>query len=768
MLFSAPVCIFAGALIMASSIAFTNLKIREGSRVDATPTKQLFVQVRNDTELLSGDKVIIAHNDRAIYGLGGNPVFTSTTNIAGGSADGSMYYFESTSAMIMEVGSNSSCYTFKSLRTPAEESNRWLKTSGKYLAYAAKTRIDGYDYGYTEDGINIQTKGDVIFKAAIDEYSSLNVDFDERGFVYLTRENEPNRYGLSGENEPISIQYTSSYAEGGYFGYFFGNSNVRLYRQVDLSKGVDIYIKKHSDKSHYLPNETTDLTGLEIDVTFNDTYDTYTCKYEDQPEYFTALTADYETKEARFKWCGFSSYYTAEVDIPREGEHYYSKVLSTGPIDDRGTYFMSVDVDGNTRALDLNSIPRDRDSAAGIPLVTLGPRSDYFCDKNDLNEFIPEVTNNLFKIVYDTDGYYIKIDNKYLSGYDTGHDYYSLYLGIRQEAFKVRIGLNGTIETINNDRFSYSPGVNKVYVNKYGNAPSEPDMVLYKMDMSDSDYEQISGFKELFYDKTASVSNANWNDLKEAFDDLLVDGQGYLASLTYNHSQEVEYSFNHMADRYDYLVKQYKYEDFMARGAAGTLENYYLRDVVSDINTFTMFRYDYQQAEEGYTFANVAIRYGAFISKELWDEIDEEFGITGFGVIHSTNAYLEGQTLEYRFNLLNTNNRTVDEALDLLCDGNDIKKASVNSNLPSEATSEQKAIMGIEADDIYYTWNLRKNIDSEKYNTYYNAVSYIRINDGILFLGEASESAKHLAATTLDKTDELDPSYDSLQYFVNN
>ena len=100
MLFSAPVCIFAGALIMASSIAFANLKIKEGSRVDATPTKQLFVQVRDDTELLSGDKVIIAHNDRAINGLGGNPVFTSTTNIAGGSADGSMYYFESTSHMI--------------------------------------------------------------------------------------------------------------------------------------------------------------------------------------------------------------------------------------------------------------------------------------------------------------------------------------------------------------------------------------------------------------------------------------------------------------------------------------------------------------------------------------------------------------------------------------------------------------------------------------------------------------------------------------------
>lgn len=776
MAFSTLVCAFTGALLLVGSISFARQISKEIVRAEANQTKQLFVQVREQSELHPDDIVIITSNDRAIYGLGGNPVFTSSTSVSGGNNDYTKFYFESTSALMMKVGYQSGCYYFQSLRTPQEESSAWLKTSGRYLAYANSVNIDGYNYEYVEDGHELDAKGDVIFKSALDEYSLLNADFDPEGNAYLSRQNEENRYGTRDDQDklinPISIQFSNSYTTGGYFGYYFGKSNVRIYRKVDLSEGVDIAITKSGSKTHYSPDEDVDLEGLEIEVWFNDHHDRYVSTYSNEPDYFTPLKADYNNKTANFKWCGFDVSYSVDVSIPRQGEHYYSKVTNYGPVDDRGTYLLCIDDVDVVKVLNVSNIPNNKGDASGVGLTTLESRSSYYCDKDDLNQFIPEIADNLIKIVYDTDGYYIKIGEKYLCGKDSGHDYYYLYLGIREEAFKVYIYLNGALRTVNGDRFSYSRGVNKMYVNKPGNAMEEPDMVLYKMDLSESDYTTIGGFKELFYDKTSSVSNANWDDLKTTFNDLSCDCQGYLASLSYNHRQEPLYSLNDLADKYDYYVKQYDLEDFMARGAAGTLKNYYILDEINDIDTLTMLRYDYEKVEEAYTYSNVAIRFGGFLSQEIWDELNEDYDVQEYGVIHSTAKFLDGQTIEEKYNILNTNQRTAEEALDLLCDETDIMKVSVEINNvtthPAIATSEQKEIMGIDTDDIYYTWTLRKNIAEDKYTTYYNAVSYIRFTEGIVFFGEASESAKHLASSTLSQTDVSDPAYESLQYFANN
>ena len=786
----------SGLIILLSSvlaIGVTSFAVslnKNNVEVEATPNNemQLFVQVRDESDLTDGDEVIITSNDRTMLGVGANPVYLAATGIDGFNNDYSKYYLSNTDAIKMLVEwHEGGTYSFKSLKTPTEEKDRSLKTSGKYLSYAVQ--IDGYRY--TEDGCQRGTYGDLIFRSALDEYSKMIVDFDDKGFAYISRENEANRYGVV--DNPISVKYRNIYNPSGFglFGYYDGGSNIRIYRKVDLSQGVDIVVTKNGDKTSFLPNEAVDLTGLEINVTFNDkqALSSYTCTYENEPNLFKALTADYDTQQARFEWCGFPSYYQANVSVPIENEHYYTRVTDFGPKDDRGTYLLGFNnLEGeigsfvnHTYVLNLSSIPVGVNNAEAATLVSLGNNRDHICDKNNLNQYITDITNNLFEIVYEGDGYYVKTSDKYLCVKDTGYTYKLLYLGNKTEATPVRIGLNGYLETVLNDTFSVAVNDNnRVYVNTSDYEGSDVKMTLYKLDIPEELPLTVTNFMDSFYEKTVNfdpssntpnINTDDWNNLSAAFNNFDVDYQGYLASVTYKHNAETNPSLKDMMDRYDYIVRKYSFDDFMARGAAGTLENYVAIETIESLNTLAALKYNYEKVGDTYTYSDVSIRFGGLISKANWDALNE-FEIEEYGVIYTTAEQLDGQTIEQKYNSYKTDDRSINQALSLFIDEENYKRARVtidlfNTKPPAIATDAQKALMGEDINQVYYTWTLRKGV-GENYTKFYNAVAYLKTSDKMVFFNEASESAKHLAAISLARTSVDDPAYESLEYFVNN
>lgn len=309
--------------------------------------------------------------------------------------------------------------------------------------------------------------------------------------------------------------------------------------------------------------------------------------YENDSNFFTPKTASYEDKRVYFDWCGIEMYYPVAVDMEITGEHYYNKLNTySTPKDIRGTYLLGSDYDNATLVMDLSQIPAGESNARALKVTSLGDEYESICDKNDLNEFITTVTSNVFKIVYDTDGYYAKVGSSFICKYTSNPDYtyYLLYLGTKENAVKVKIGLNGTLMTPDNDVFIYchSYGSDGIYLNKNDHVGSNEDkMVLYKKEFSSDESTQLETYRASFFtntsacrdDNTTVTENIGWSTLANSFNGLSADSQGYLGCLTYVHNGEAAESLNDMVDRYDYIVSKYGFNDFMNRGVANTLQN---------------------------------------------------------------------------------------------------------------------------------------------------------------------------------------------------
>ena len=621
-------------LLISTSLLAISLgvfaSVGTGSNKEIIKTKadssayDLYVQVTDTTELDFGDTVLIACGDHAIGGLGGNPCFTYGNTVSGGNNDKTKFCVASTNAIKLKVvaGFNGyGSYAFQSLRTAAEESDHWLKTHDRYLSYANPIYIDGHAYGYHYDNINIQTKGDIIFKPVLDEYSSWNLDFDSEGYVYMSRYNETNRYGAEGITNPISMQWNNAYTQGGYFSYSFGGSSMRILRKIDVSNPSyysNNWFPHAPSKNHYEPNETAVLDGLVIEFSYHNPVTTqsqiFRVSYDNEYNFFTLGKANYDTQRVYFQWCGVELDYPVKVDVDKTGEHYYNQLTTyTTPSDIRGSYLLGVEDSNELKVMKLSGIPTSEDDAKALPVetlpaITLSENKDVICDKNDLNEFVSEVTDNIFKIVYDTDGFYVKYGSSYLCRHDTGHTYYLLYLGNKESSFKVRVGLNGTLMTPENDIFIYdhSYGSSGIYLNKNNHVNSnESEMVVFKKEFSTDEGDQLENYRISFFNNTNAcrsdgstvLEDINWTLLANTFNySLSVDSQGYLANLTYDHNAEESGSLRDLADRYDYIVSKYTtsvFPDFMHRIEANTLQNNYQSlsnyNELSDMNNNSMF-----------------------------------------------------------------------------------------------------------------------------------------------------------------------------------
>ena len=185
------------------------------------------------------------------------------------------------------------------------------------------------------------------------------------------------------------------------------------------------------------------------------------------------------------------------------------------------------------------------------------------------------------------------------------------------------------------------------------------------------------------------------------------------------------------------------------------------KNAIENLSSLSSLSYRYSEDNGNYTYSNVAIRFGAMLSQDLWESLDAESNIQGYGVILSTETYLNGDSIKGLYDIAYSGD--VDDAMDELCEGGNVKNfytslTSKGATHPDEANAAQKGAL----EGTYYVWNLYKHVlDSQegltanqiktKLMRNYVAVAYIRTaNDGIIFFDEITASVKSLAQDLID------------------
>lgn len=160
-----------------------------------------------------------------------------------------------------------------------------------------------------------------------------------------------------------------------------------------------------------------------------------------------------------------------------------------------------------------------------------------------------------------------------------------------------------------------------------------------------------------------------------------------------------------------------------------------VRETVSRLSTQTSLAYNYtRDAEDNFTYSDIVIRFGANISKEMWNALAAENEITGFGVMIA-----DGEMVK--------NSKDFVEVIE----GEMFTSSAVSTDVVNNYAIDYFvpiANMGTtigENDDNYF-WNLRFSVDSANIGTMYSAVAYIKVGSEYVVMNMARESVKTVAA----------------------
>ncbi len=196
------------------------------------------------------------------------------------------------------------------------------------------------------------------------------------------------------------------------------------------------------------------------------------------------------------------------------------------------------------------------------------------------------------------------------------------------------------------------------------------------------------------------------------------------------------------------------------------------KDAIADLFTRSALSYSYTAEEvDGnteFTYSNVVIRYGGFLSKEYWDSLK---GIQGYGIIAAVASELNGDTILDLYNEAINDGEDVYGAIEsCVCDGENIRNfytpLTASKTNPAQASQNQITEQGGDTNEVYYVWNLKKNIALNDLTTAYSAVAYIRLANEVIFFSEVSVSAAdcadRLIASGAYTAESLDGSLDHL------
>ena len=179
-------------------------------------------------------------------------------------------------------------------------------------------------------------------------------------------------------------------------------------------------------------------------------------------------------------------------------------------------------------------------------------------------------------------------------------------------------------------------------------------------------------------------------------------------------------------------------------------------EIVSRSSTQTSLAYHYSgNAQDGFEFSNISIRFGGNVAKTIWDELDtENHLITGFGVMIADGDIVK-------------NDKDFADAIEIAT------PSSVSTDISTEYAVDYFVPVAnmastIGEDENNYFWNLRWSIDSANMDKMYSAVAYIKVGDEYVVMNMARESVETMATKYVASGNYSGAVADSLQYIVDH
>ena len=187
------------------------------------------------------------------------------------------------------------------------------------------------------------------------------------------------------------------------------------------------------------------------------------------------------------------------------------------------------------------------------------------------------------------------------------------------------------------------------------------------------------------------------------------------------------------------------------------------KTVVEDtLSTNAALSYSYNKTNDVFNFTNLVVRVGGKVDQALWERLETESDIKGYGVMITETEYLKGETIVDDYNTYKDLGADIDEAIGYLCDNSKtLDKAIWNYQKRMPEDKANPALV-----NGSYGWNLVAPIAEEDYTTEYSVVAYIRLADEIIFLDEITFSVKDLAAELLAGDVYDDESLEGSLYYL--
>lgn len=180
-------------------------------------------------------------------------------------------------------------------------------------------------------------------------------------------------------------------------------------------------------------------------------------------------------------------------------------------------------------------------------------------------------------------------------------------------------------------------------------------------------------------------------------------------------------------------------------------------ETIEAIETRSSLAYHYSKDGEGnFTFTNLYVRFGGIITESLWNALEEESHIIGYGELYSTDEYLGANKLKNYYATAESNPNIEIHSYEITSDP---ESYPVLYN-----DSEYQGVT-----DDYYVWNIRRSVLEENYTEVYASVAFIITqDDGVVFFEETRKSVKSLAQDLIDGPNYNEESLSgSLNYLAN-
>ena len=355
--------------------------------------------------------------------------------------------------------------------------------------------------------------------------------------------------------------------------------DFKIYKKISCE---DVTIKTQPRHLTYYKGEEKDLKGLVLKYNLKNG-ESFSVNYEDATQ---IIGISWSNNNEIYCYAydgtiggGYKSFSISITSIDNPN-YVYNKVDSTSYGDFRGSYLFVYDKGDGTGYVFDNT------------LSNLNQRINYYIVNisnnqiSGLNSYYEQHLMGVRRYTpISTDRYYISMG--YSSSYVAGDSYDNIKTTMYPDQInRVKLFDNNRTVTISRNLdpayFVYNENEDRFM---FTDASGHHDVSLFKLATTSTVTQELDSYRQEFALQTAvcdstgvdkNITSTIWDGLRDSFNALSYDAQGYLANLTYEHGKETKDSLKDIVDRYDYIISKYpEFEDFMSRKVANTYEDYY-------------------------------------------------------------------------------------------------------------------------------------------------------------------------------------------------